>query len=71
MTDTPREVAERVRAQLMARSGAERFRMGVEMFEAARRMVLASLPAELSDAERKCLLFERLYGQPLPFRPTR
>jgi hypothetical protein len=71
MTDTSREVAERVRAQLMARSGAERFRMGVEMFEAARRMVLASLPAELSDAERKRLLFERLYGEALPFRPTR
>jgi hypothetical protein len=66
MTDTPSEIAEMVRARLMARSGSERFRMGVEMFEAARRMVLASLPAGLSEHERKCRLFERLYGMPLP-----
>ncbi len=66
MTDTPPEIAELVRTRLMARTGAERFRMGVEMFDAARRMVLASLPAELSDSERKRRLFERLYGQSLP-----
>ncbi len=40
--------------------------MDAEMFEAARRMVLASLPADLPEAERKRLLFERLYGQSLP-----
>lgn len=66
MTDTPPEIAEMVRARLMARSGPERFRMGVEMFEAARRMVLASLPPGLTEAERKHRLFERLYGLPLP-----
>ena len=66
MTDTPPEIAEMVRARLMARSGAERFRMGVEMFEAARRRVLASFPADLPEAERKRQLFERLYGVPLP-----
>ena len=68
MTDTPPEIAEMVRARLMARSGAERFRMGAEMFEAARRMVLASLPAHLTETERKHRLFERLYGLPLPMR---
>jgi len=66
MTDTSPEIAELVRARLMAHSGAERFRMGVEMFEAARRMVLASLPAGLTEDERKHRLFERLYGHPLP-----
>ena len=66
MTDTPPEIAEMVRVRLMARSGAERFRMGVEMFEAARRLVLASLPADLTETERKRRLFERLYGVPLP-----
>ena len=69
MTDTPPEIAEMVRARLMARSGAERFRMGAEMFEAARRMVLASLPADLSETERRRRLFERLYGEALPDRP--
>jgi hypothetical protein len=66
MKDTPPEIAEMVRARLMARSGAERFRMGSEMFEAARRMVLASLPADLSETELKRRLFERIYGEPLP-----
>jgi hypothetical protein len=66
MTDTPPEIAEMVRARLMARSSAERFRMGVEMFEAARRMVLASLPAGLSESECKRRLFERIYGMPWP-----
>jgi hypothetical protein len=66
MTDTPPEIAEMLRARLMALSGAERFRMGVEMFEAARRMVLASLPADLPETERKRRLFERIYGESLP-----
>lgn len=66
MNDTSPEIAEMVRARLMAFSGAERFRMGAEMFDAARRMVLASLPAGLTETERKRRLFERLYGMPLP-----
>jgi hypothetical protein len=67
LTDTPPEIAEMVRARLMALSGAERFLMGVRMFEAARRMALASLPADLPEPERKRLLFERFYGESLPF----
>lgn len=66
MTDTAPEIAEMVRARLMARSGAERFLMGVQMFESARRMVLASLPSDLSKNDRRRLLFERIYGEPLP-----
>ena len=66
MTDTSPEIAEMVRARLMAKSGAERFRMGVHMFEAARRMVLASLPTDLTESERKRRLFERFYGESLP-----
>ncbi len=71
MTDTSPEIAELVRARLMALSGAERFRMGVEMFEAARRMVLASLPADLSETDRKKRLFERLYGEALPTQASK
>lgn len=69
MSDTPPEIAEMVRARLMALSGAERFRMGTQMFDAARRMVLASIPADLSETERKRRLFERLYGETLPAGP--
>ncbi len=66
VTDTPPEIAEVVRSRLMALSGAERFLIGVRMFEAARRMALASIPADLPERERACLLFERVYGTPLP-----
>jgi hypothetical protein len=65
MTDTSPEIAEMVRVRLMALSGAERFRMGSDMFDAARRMVLASLPPGLTETERKRLLFHRLYGDTL------
>lgn len=51
----------------MARSGEERFMMGVRSFDAAREMVVASLPAGLSPMEFKRQLFRRLYGQPAPF----
>jgi hypothetical protein len=66
MTDTSPEIAEMVRARLMALPGAQRFRMGSEMFDAARRMVLASLPSGLTELQRKRLLFRRLYGEDLP-----
>jgi hypothetical protein len=66
MTDTPPEIAEFVRQKIMARSAEERFLMGVRSFEAAREMVLASLPAELTPEELKRQLFQRLYGQSLP-----
>ena len=66
MTDTSPEIAELVRQKLMARSPEERFLMGVRMFDAARDMALASLPAGLPPEELKRQLFQRLYGQSLP-----
>jgi hypothetical protein len=67
MTDTPPEIVEMVRQRLMARSGEERFMMGVRSFEAARDIVLASLPKGLSAEEQKRQLYQRIYGEPLPF----
>jgi len=67
VTDTTPEIAEMVRQKLMARSPEERFIMGVRMFDAAREMVLASLPVGLSPEEVKRQLFQRLYSQPAPF----
>ena len=66
VTDTPPEIADMIRARLMALSGAERFLMGIRMCAAARRMVMVSLPADLPEAERRRVLFERVYQQPLP-----
>jgi hypothetical protein len=65
MNDTTPEIEKKVHEMMMARSGAERLIMGSSMFDAARRIVLASLPKDLSDEELKRRLFERIYGQPL------
>jgi hypothetical protein len=65
VTDTPPEIAAMVRSRLMALSGPERFLMGVRMCEAARRMVLASLPPGLTESERRQQLFVRFHGQTL------
>ena len=67
MNDTPPAVAELVRQKLMERSGQERFLMGIRSFDAARRMVLASLPKDLPELELRRRLFQRIYGEPAPF----
>ncbi len=67
MNDTAPEIAELVRQKLMDRSGAERFVMGARMFDAARAVVLASLPTGLSPAELKRQLYQRVYGLDAPF----
>lgn len=64
MNDTTPEIEKKVREMIMARSGEERFIMGARMFNVAREMILASLPKELSNEERKKQLFERVYGIP-------
>lgn len=66
MTDTPPHIAELVHRKPMARSGEERFIMGARMFDAARDMVPASLPADRPRAELQRQLFQRIYGYPLP-----
>ena len=65
MNDTPPEVEEMMREMMMARSGEERFVMGALMFDAARELIIASLPQNLPPLEFKRLLFERIYGYPL------
>ena len=62
MNDTSPKIAAMVHARLMAKTGEERFLMGIRMHEAARRMVMASFPPGISDEQRKKLLFERFYG---------
>jgi hypothetical protein len=67
MTDTSPEVAELVRARVMALPNATRFVMGAEMFDSARRMIVASLPTDSTAKEFKRRLFERIYGEVLPY----
>ena len=65
MNDTSPEIEKKVHEMMMARSGAERLIMGALMFDAARQVVLASLPKDLPEEELKRRLFERIYGEPL------
>jgi len=65
MTDTPPEIEQMKRNEIMARSGEERFIMGAQMFDAACEMIRASLPPGLSEAEQRRLLFKRVYGNDL------
>lgn len=65
MNDTPPEVEEMMRAMMMNRSGEERFVMGALMFDAARELVIASLPRNLPPPEFRRRLFRRIYGIPL------
>jgi hypothetical protein len=44
MSDTPPTIERMVREKIMARSGEERFIMGVQMFDSTREMVKASFP---------------------------
>jgi hypothetical protein len=65
MNDTAPEVQEMMASMLMRRSGEERFIMGALMFDAARELVIASLPQDLPPSELRRRLFERMYGFPL------
>jgi len=67
--DIIRDVSSRLTKEgipyMMSRSPEERFMMGIRSFDAAREMVLASLPKNLSKEELGRRLFERVYGAPL------
>jgi hypothetical protein len=62
MTDTLPEIEQMVRRMIMERSNEERFMMGVSMFEAAREMILASIPSDLPEGERRVRFFQRVYA---------
>ena len=62
MKDTSPEISDLIRNRLLALSGAERVLIGSRMFDAARSIVLASLPADLSEIETKGRLCQRIYG---------
>jgi len=68
MNDTDPKIAELVRQRMLERSGAERVMMASGMFETAKAMVLASLPAGLTEIEIKGLLVERSYGDEVDAR---
>jgi hypothetical protein len=62
MRDTTPEFERFVATQYARLTPDERVRLCTEMFEAARALVESSLPAGLSDRERKRRITERFYG---------
>ena len=66
LSDTSREIEEMQNDLWMKRSSQERGKFMFGMFATARRMVIASLPKDLSDREFKEQLYFRTYGEHLP-----
>ena len=64
--DTSPEIHELYRFMLMQLTPEERFIRGALMFDASRKLVLASLPQDLEPDELRRRLYERFYGEPLP-----
>ncbi len=62
MNDTSVEIKEWIHSQIQNRSAEERMKMGSDSFSAARAMIIASMPKQLSTAEFNSQLFERIYG---------
>jgi uncharacterized protein YneF (UPF0154 family) len=68
MKDTNPVIEEMFFNMMMAKSGAERLRMGFGMYEMARKIVIASIlkdNPEISEKEIKVSLFNRFYGNDL------
>lgn len=63
LADTTPEAQAMLRELLMKRTGEERVRMACDMFQAARRLILAALPSDIaaSPAERSVALLTRMY----------
>lgn len=62
MNDTAPEISELIRKRYAAMSGLERMRIAAQMRESARELVLASLPAGISESQRRRAIYERFYG---------
>lgn len=65
MNDTTTDMETVYQARLMALSGETRFLMGARMYEAAREMVLSSLPQGMTVKEIRLAILERFYGNDL------
>ena len=63
MDDTTPEFRRLMHERLAALAPTERVRMCAEMFETARRIVEASLPANLDPQERRYRICRRFYGE--------
>lgn len=69
MKDTNPEIEEMYFNMMMVKSGEERLKMGFEMYEMSRKIVIASIlkdNPEISERDMKISLFNRFYENDLP-----
>ncbi len=69
MKNTSPEIEEMFFNMMMAKSGEERLKMGFEMYEMSRKIVIASIIQDnpgMSDKEIKVSLFNKFYENDLP-----
>ncbi len=64
--DTSPEVYQLYQSMLNQLSGEERIIRASMLLNAARKIILASLPKDLRPQELRGRLYERFYGEPLP-----
>ncbi|MFH1222836.1 MAG: hypothetical protein V1647_00660 [Pseudomonadota bacterium] len=62
MTDTDKKTEKLYRKMLLALSGEERMEMCFSMLNSAKKIIISSLPVNLTPKEVKRELFLRLYG---------
>lgn len=66
LKDTTREIAEMQNTLWLKKNPQERAKAVFGMFATARKIIISSLPKNLSEKEFKKQLYERTYGEPLP-----
>ncbi len=64
--DSAPEINEMIFRSMMRKSPGERLLMGLDMLATSRELVWATIPIELSAADRRRAFFERFYGEPYP-----
>ncbi|MCY7347093.1 MAG: hypothetical protein LH614_12830 [Pyrinomonadaceae bacterium] len=66
MNDTSPEIGKMQFEMMMKFSSNKRIALGCEMFMAARELIIASLPKNLSEREFKKQYYQKMYDEPLP-----
>jgi len=66
MNDTSPEIEKMQFEMMMEMGSSKRIAFGCEMFMAARELIIASLPKNLSEQESKKQYYLKMYNEPLP-----
>lgn len=64
--DTEPEFEKMWHARWLRKTPQERANFAFAMFSSTRKIIVAAMPKNLSEAEQKRYIYERTYGEPLP-----